>query len=183
MKVAILRSGGVNDKKVERILGFNKINGDFIDKITRNTLMNYDFLVISPTKHINNLPKVIEQIVLEDIINVVFVSNTLNIGQYYNVMNSIRFNFVSNLNMESELIFTLSNTHKYINIIKNLELENNKLKDQVLLIKLTNKAKRVLMTKGFSEEESHHFIQKKAMDMRISKKKLVNLIIQNRIDF
>jgi len=48
---------------------------------------------------------------------------------------------------------------------------------------LINNAKLILSKKGYSEAASHQFIQKKAMDLRLSKKMTANLIIENKIDF
>jgi len=40
----------------------------------------------------------------------------------------------------------------------------------------------ILMNKGLNEADSHKFIVHKAMEMRLSKKKIVNLIIEEKID-
>ena len=39
------------------------------------------------------------------------------------------------------------------------------------------------MKKGLNEEDAHRFILDKSMSMRLSKKLVVNLIIENKIDF
>ncbi len=71
---------------------------------------------------------------------------------------------------------------KYLAIVNNSSHENIQLQRQLKSIKSESKAKRILISKGLSEADSHAFIQKKAMDMRISKDKLANLIIENKID-
>ena len=42
--------------------------------------------------------------------------------------------------------------------------------------------KRILISKGLSEAESHKLIQKTAMNYRLSKSEAANLIIKNKID-
>lgn len=182
MQVAILKSNGSIDKRIERILLDHKIKGDFVEKITRSTVHQYDFIVFSQYCNIPNLPKLIEQIVLEKMASVIYITKSLNIGQYYHVMNDMKFHFIQENNLDFELSYTLNTVKKFLTMIQNLEHDNQVLKEEILLMKLTNKAKRELIKKGLSEEESHQFIQRKSMDMRISKKKLVNLIIQNKID-
>ncbi|MCD6435129.1 MAG: ANTAR domain-containing protein, partial [Clostridiales bacterium] len=61
-------------------------------------------------------------------------------------------------------------------------IENEELKNQLKSIKLVNKAKSILMTKGFSETNAHKYIQKTAMNLRLSKLETANLIIKNKID-
>jgi len=182
MKIAIIGNNSNIIKRVERVLAQYKIKGDILDKTNLSGISTYNFVVIHQENALLNESKLIEQIILNTDVSVLLINKTLNIGQYYNVLNDLRFGFISKINLEAELEYHLKYTSKYLNFIKNLEHKNKRLKDDLDLLKLTNKAKRVLMSKGLSEEESHQFIQKKAMDMRVPKKKLVNLIIENKID-
>jgi len=100
----------------------------------------------------------------------------------YNVLDDIFFAYVNEQTMDIELPVILNSSVKYLKKITYLQKNHDDMKDQLETIKLTNKAKRLLMNKGLTEEESHQFIQKKAMDLRTSKKNLVNLIIENKID-
>lgn len=183
MKIAIVKCGGIVDKRIERILVSNKINGDFIDKVTRNIVLNYDYILFSQHNSLPNLPKVIERVVLEKKAIVLLITKALNIGQYYNIMNDNRFHTINEQNLEQELILTFTITNKYGGLIQSLSNENEILKNRITLLENTNKAKRKLMLKGLSEADAHNFIQRRAMDMRISKIELVNLIIKNNIDF
>ena len=144
--------------------------------------INYDYVVFSQHNSLPNLPKVIERVVLEKKAIVLLVNRTLNIGHFYNVMNDNRFHIINEQSLEQELILTINIASKYNGLIQNLSNDNLKLKSRVNLLENTNKAKRILISKGLSEAESHNFIQKKAMDMRISKNEMVSLIIENKID-
>jgi len=182
MKIAVVRSNGNLERRIMRVLQNNNFNGEIIDKVTRLTVINYDYIIFSSEHTTPNLPKLIEQIVLEKKAIVLYISKTLSIGQFYSVMNDIYFGVISDIDLAVELKHSIEFSQRYIHTIKNLKHENKKLKDQIDLLKNTSKAKRILMSKGLSEEESHQFIQRKCMDLRLPRKRIVNLIIQNKID-
>ena len=182
MRVAIVSSNTYIDKKIERLMNFNKIKVDFIATFTRNSLKTYDVVIFTYKNNIPNLPKVLESIVLESEILVIYVKNTLSTGEFYNVLNDLYFSAINEQSLEIELYSIMNNSLKYLKEMALIKAENSKLTKELLTIKLVNKAKRVLMSKGLSEEESHKFIQTKAMDLRKSKLQTVKLIIENKID-
>lgn len=182
MRALIIASDGYHDKRIERILTNNNINGDIVKKLTRNMLNVYNCVIFSYKNDIPNLPKVIEAIVLEKNIHVIFINNSSSISHYYNLMDDLHFSMIQDYSLEIALPITIGAHSKYVQKIVDLKEQLQESKDEIELMKLTNKAKLVLMKKGLSEAKSHKFIQQKAMSMRISKLKLVNLIIENKID-
>jgi response regulator NasT len=182
MRAVIITSNGYLDKRLERILINNGIKGDIETKITRNMLNVYDCVIFSYKNEIPNLPIVIERLVLEKKILVVYINNTASIGSFYNVIKDLFFININELTMEIELPLVIKSSLKYLKKITQLQSEKTTIEEQLNTLKLTNKAKQILISKGLSEAESHQFIQKKAMDLRVSKLKLVNLIIKNKID-
>jgi len=182
MRVAVIKSNGHIDKKIERLLIFNKIKGDFISKFTRNSLKKYDVVIFSYKNNISNLPKILENIILEQEIFVLYINSTVAIGEFYNILNDLYFSVINEQNLEIEFLSVLNNSLKYLKKINVYKDENKKLKSQLDTIKLVNKAKIILMSKGLSEADSHQFIQKTSMDLRLSKKQAANLIIKNKID-
>jgi len=182
MRVAVIKSNGYIDEKIKRILDFNKINGDFISKFTRNSLKIYDTVIFSYKNNILNLPKVLESIVLEQKIFVVFINNTLSTGEFYNILNDLYFSVINEQNLEVEFLSILNNSLKYIKEINFYKADNKQLKTKLETHIKINKAKYVLISKGFSEAEAHKFIQRTAMDLRSSKIQTANLIIENKID-
>jgi hypothetical protein len=183
MRVAVIKNGGNMDIKIDRILKNNKINGDFIEKFTTNSIKKYDTIIFTYKNKISNISKVIEQIVLEKKILVIYINNKLSVGQFYNVLNNLYFSIVNEQALEIELLKVLQLSEKYFREINHLNSEVLKLKDQINTINLINNAKLILAKKGYSEALSHQFIQKKAMDLRLSKKMTAELIIKNKIDF
>lgn len=183
MRVAIVKSGGNIDNKIDRILTQSKIKGDFIQKVSRSFLDHYDVLIFTGQNNIPNLPKVIESIVLEKKILVLYINNTVSVGQFYNVLNDLYFNVISEQLIDIELVNILQVSIKYLDEINRLKSEKIELKTQLSNIKSANLAKRILMEKGYSEADSNKYIQQKAMNLRKSRESIVNLIIDNKIDF
>lgn len=182
MRVAIVKSNGYLDGRISRILANSNINGDIVNKVVRSTLNEYDALIFSYQNRIPNIPKVLEQICLEKRIQVVYITNTLSIGQFYNLFEDLYFHYIQEVNIDYLLPRMMETSSKYLRKIRNLEEENKRVKEELLLIKNTNKAKRILMKKGLSEDDAHKFIIDKSMTMRMTKKRLVSLIIENKID-
>lgn len=183
MRVAIIATNGYLDKLILRLLGQNGINGDIETRITKAMIQQYDCMILSYKNEIPNIPIVLEGIVLEKSCSIIYITNNASIGQFYNVYNDLYMNFVNELTMEVELPLTIKLVQKYMKQIRILQTTNNDVEERLEVLELTNKAKRLLMKKGLSEADSHQFIQQKAMDLRKSKKQIVNLIIKNKIDF
>ena len=182
MRAAIVKSEGYLDSIITRILHNNGIKGDFITKANRSTFLQYDVIVFTYQNKIPNISKVIEQISLEKKIQVIYISSTMSTGAFYNLLDDLYFNFIEEKNIEVALPSIVKISAKFIKEITLLKEELVTTLSELDLIKRTAKAKRLLIKKGLSEDESHKFIINKAMEMRITKTKLVNLIIENRID-
>lgn len=182
MKVVVIESNTFLDQKIERVLTSNGIALDFTSKLNQAMLKMYDAVIFSYKNTIPALPKVIERICLEKKILVVYINNVPSIGQFFSVLNDHYFRMVNDLTIEIELPLIIHSSSKYIRELSYLEQVNKELKLELETLKLTNKAKSILMKKGLNEAESHKFIQKRSMEMRVDKKTLVNLIIQNEID-
>ena len=182
MRVAIIKSNKGIDTRISRILGNDGINGDIISKFTRSTLNEYDYVIFTYQNSIPNIPKVLEKIVFEKQISVIYITKTASIGQFYNLLDDLYFNFVQEYKMDLVLSTIIMNSRKYLKQIRYYKLELDRVENDFETLKLNNKAKRILINKGLSEADSHKFIIKKSMEMRISKKKLANLIIEQRID-
>jgi len=183
MRVAVIKNSGNMDTKIDRILKNNKINGDIIQKFTKNSLNMYDTIIFTYQNNIPNISKVIEQIVLEKKVLVIFINNKLSVGQFYNILNNLYFSIVNDQTLDVGLPSILNNSGKYIKEISFLNDELFSLKERLNTTNLINNAKRILSNKGYNEAESHQFIQKKSMDLRLSKKLTAQLIIENKIDF
>ena len=182
MRVAVIKSKGYIDTKIERLLNYNRIKVDFITKFTRNSLKMYDTVVFAYKNNIPNISKVLESIVLEQKIFVIYVNNTLSTGEFYNILNNLYFSVINEQNLEIEFLSVLNNSFKYLRKIDIYKKENEILRNKLDTLGLVNKAKIILIAKGLSEADSHKFIQKTAMDLRLSRKQTANLIIDNKID-
>ncbi|MBU1019843.1 MAG: hypothetical protein KJ847_01400, partial [Firmicutes bacterium] len=124
MRVAIIKSNGNIDNKIERLLVQNKINGDFITKISRSSIDQYDVIIFTNHNNIPNLPKIIEAIVLEQKTQILYIQNTLSVGQFYNVLNDNYFNIINEQYLDIELPNVLKLSCKYLSEINRLKKDN-----------------------------------------------------------
>ena len=79
MRVAIMEAHGYLDKQIQRLLANHEIKGDIVPNLTRSVVQQYDVLVVTHKTDIPNVPVVLEQIILDGDINVIYVSNNPNI--------------------------------------------------------------------------------------------------------
>lgn len=183
MNVAILQGKDQLNKQIIRSLQSHQIKGDLIDKITNKTLVSYDFLIVSSEQQPPIPIRVLEQIVLQKQIVLVFIHHQSNLNNLYNLLDDPFFLPVSKVNVIETLpsiLITIFKWQKEVRALKTeLETTSRVLKDN----KNTLKAKRLLMNTGMSEEEAHSWIQKSAMEKRCKKSDVVNLIIKEKIDF
>ena len=182
MKVAILQGQDQLGKQIQRSLQTYQIKGDLIDKISNRILMACDFLIVSSEQKPNISNKVLEQIVLQKQVVLVYIHHQSNLGNLYNLLNDPFFLPISKVNVIETLPSILITIHKWqkeVGALKSeLQATSRLLKDT----KNTLKAKRILIEKGMLEEEAHNWIQKTAMDKRCKKLDIVNLIIAENID-
>lgn len=182
MRVAILAGNGGLDRQRKRLLDTNNINGDIVSSITKRIIEEYNVLLVSSANNIPNLPVVLERVVLEQRIHVVYISKTASIGQFYNLINDPFFHLVQEWTIDVELPILLRTILKFHSRMVSLQQSYDRLDDRFETMNKTNRAKRILIDKGMTEQEAHQYIQKQAMDMRVSKKRFVSLIIEKKID-
>ena len=135
MRVAIVKSDGYLDSRISRILANNSIDGDIITKVVRSTFNEYDAIIFTYQNNVPNLPKVIEQIVLEKRVQVLYITNTLSVGQFYNLFEDLFFDYIKEENIDSLIPRLLQSSRKFIKRIQLLETDNRDLTEELLLIK------------------------------------------------
>ena len=78
------------------------------------------------------------------------------------------------------LLMTLRMLSKYTVTVKQLESKITKMEEKQKNDRLIAQAKRKLqLQKGYSEEDSHQYLQKRSMELRISKVELASRILKN----
>ena len=182
MRIAIVKTSGYLDQRIFRVLKQNNFKGEIIRQINNHTLDNFEAIIFTEDKSIPNIPKIMEQLVIRKKAFVIYVQKTLSQSYFYNILEDPFFILTNEQTIEVELVSLLKQSKKYMKYILQISNELSDSKAELDLVKKTQKAKVILMQKGFTEAESHRFIQIKAMELRVSKKHLVNLIIKNQID-
>ncbi len=182
MRVAIIGEGSLIERRILRILLEQDIKGDIMSSMKRQYLSDYQAIIFTYQNQIPNISKVLEQIVLEQSIHVIYITNTTSITEIYNLLHDIYFDYIEESHMEHGLVKLLQSHSKYMKSILYYKQHYEDVSSELETLKLTQKAKLILMKKGLSEEESHQYIIRESMKRRISKKSFVNLIIKNKID-
>lgn len=182
MRVAIVATGGPFDRQLQRVLFQHNINGDIVTTITPRVMEEYGCICLSDHNEIPNLPVLVERLILAKTLHVIYITQNPSIGQFYAVLNDMFFHRVNQFSMDVELPLLIRTIDKFNKPLQHLQHQHETINDKYETLRLTNKAKRILLDRGYTEEEAHQFIQKTAMDLRISKRRLVSLIIENKID-
>lgn len=182
MRLGIYETKGPIYDQVISYLKRNNIGVIPVKQVTSHTLTLYEAIIFTEDVAIPNITKVIEQIILEEHSAVIYVHGGQWMNHLYNMMNNPFFIEVNYKQIELLFYQKVDISLKYIQLIKRKNREIRLLSDNYKDLKNEIKAKRILMSRGLSEDESHKLIQTKAMKLRKQKKDIVNLIIRNRID-
>lgn len=123
------------------------------------------------------ISKLIEKLVTIDLVNVIYVSKTYDFSLVYSLMDNTRFIIVQidKINAIEDFIKIITKYNKKINTLeKQLEDANNQINDSILV----NKAKNHLMKLGYTENDAFKYIQRLAMDKRVSKAQIAKEILK-----
>ncbi len=183
MRLAIFQDNGLIYQRIIRFLRQNSYSVDTVNRVTSHTIKNYDVVVFTEGVQVPNLVKVIEQIALEEAILVVYIHQGSALNQFYNIASHPFFIDITLKDLHLEWRYKIPLATKYSKVLTRSYQALKETKKQLNALENELKAKRILMRNGLSEAESHRFIQQKAMKLRKSKQDVVNLIIQNKIDF
>lgn len=182
MRLGIYETKGVIYDQVTSYLKRNNIGVNPIRRVTAHTLTLYEAIIFTEDNNVPNLTKVIEQVILEQHAAVIYVHTGQWMSHLYNMMHNPFFIEINHKQLDLMFNPKINLSLKYIQLIKVKNKELEKITSDYNDLKNELKAKRLLIKKGLDEEESHRFIQDKAMQLRKPKKDIVNLIIRNKID-
>lgn len=156
----------VKGTKVTRIEAEREINSISPD------VCIFDSSITSP-----DIIKIIENLVLIGLKNVIYVSKTFDFSSFYNVIGEDRFLILQfdKINAIEDFIKQMVKFNKRINLLeKKIDDITNQLNDTVLI----NRAKALLIKKGYTEDEAFRYIQRQAMDKRQSKAQIAKEILK-----
>lgn len=182
MNVAILQGQEQLTRQLLRSLQSYQIKGDLVNKINNKLLITHDFLIVSSEQQPKIPIRVLEQIVLQKQIVLIYVHHQSNLGSLYNLLDDPYFLTIEKTNVVEILPTVLLNVYKWQKEVSILQKECQTSKSLLNDTKNTIHAKRILMQKGMSEDDAHNWIQKASMDRRCKKSDIVNLIIKEKID-
>ncbi len=181
-KILVCVEDGLLSIRIKRFLTERR----FDTEITKNPvkteeLQMYDIVIIHSSYRISNLFGFIENLVLKNVISVIYLSLNPHGGLLQRLNQYANFTIIDEIKMDAELPLAISLHDKFEQKTKALEAENKKLRvkfqnDQAFL-----ECKNYLISKGLTEEEAHRKILKLAMDNKISKYQMANRILKEKL--
>jgi response regulator NasT len=169
-KILVCAEDSLSIIRIERLL-LTKNRPYDIQKspIKKDELLRYEVIIIHSSWRLSNVFSFIENIVLSKTIPVIYITSLINIAPFIKILDSGYFSMIDENKIDIELPLTLSLLFKFINEYNRMNLENKKIIIEYEQKRMIDHCKGILMNQGLSEEEAHRFIQKRAMDMHISK--------------
>ncbi len=158
----------------------------FVTEITKNPinseeLNRYDILIVHSSYRITNLFGFIENLVLKNVIPVIYLSMNPHGGLIQRLNQYANFTNIDEIKMDAELPLAIILYDKFLHKTKALEAENIQLKIKSHNDKIFLECKEYLISKGLSENEAHHKIIKLAMDNKINKYKMAERILKEKL--
>ncbi len=183
-KIMVLSTDIIFNNKLKRIMNMQLFfNDSLVNLNVINRYLNQEkpqVLIIHHSVKCNNLSKLFDYLVTNKIIPVIYIHNTVNFSQFYQVLNDIFFLNLEETKIELTLPVVVPIYFKISEQIKKLNKDVNKLETKLTDKKIVHKAKMLLMErKKFSENEAHQYIIKQAMEKRLSKEKIALEILEN----
>lgn len=165
-----------------------RINRILIDKnyafqitgrpIKKTDLINYDFVIVHTSYRLPNLHNFIENVVIQKLSTIIYLSSVPGGSPFNKFADHPNFIYINESKMDVELPLSISLSKKYNLQMNNLSKENSELSKKIEENKIMSKCKRVLIKRGFSEDEAHKHILKYAMDNQIDRKEACNRLLE-----
>lgn len=181
-KALICIEDGLLSIRLSRILQELSIAFDIVKTpIRREDLSRYDILAIHSSYKLTGLYPFIENLLIQRLIPVVFISLGAPSSWAHRLGENPMFTYVDESKIDVLLPFAISNIIKQAKLTETVIQENKKMKAQLETQHLMKEAKVILMSEGMSEEEAHAFILKKAMDEKSTKRvACLNILGKNK---
>lgn len=177
-KILVCINDNLLKLRIQRLLSEKAYDFTITDRpVKRADLIQYDMTWIHSTYHLTDLFHFIENAVLQQVTTIVYITTNVNSNPFRRFHEHPNLIFVDEHKMDIELVAVIQMFEKYTKQIKQLTKENQTLSKQLEENTLMNRCKRILIQRGYSEEEAHKYIQKYAMDNHISKIEACNRLL------
>ncbi len=182
--VLVLSTNQLFNKKMKRILTVNAMfHSNSVNLNILNRLINQKkpkVLIVHHSVNCMNITKLFNYLVVNKIIPIIYINNTINYGQFYQVLNDPFFINIEETKMETPLPiiinYFIQTKKEIIKLYQQVDRLESKLKDKETI----HQAKYKLMErKKMTEDEAHQYIVKEAMNKRVSKKQIALEILKN----
>lgn len=169
-KVLVCIEDGLLTIRIQRILVDKGIPYDIVKTpIRKEDLVKYQFLIVHSSYKISGLYPFVENLLVNQIIPVIFISMNSLSSVLHRFQNNPSFIQIDEVKMDNELPLAIILFQKQRQKIESLLEENKKLTLKLQTEQAMNKCKKILMETGMTEDEAHQTILKEAMNSKISK--------------
>ncbi len=178
IKILVCINDGLLKLRINRILSEKNYSFTLTNKpIRRDDLIRYDLIIIHSSYKLANLYNFIENAVIQKLATIFYVTTNINSSPFGKFKEHTNLVYIDENKMDVELAISISLYEKYNIQIEKLSSENIKLSKSLKEKNLMNKCKRLLMKKGYSEEEAHRYILKYAMNNHLDKIECCNRLL------
>ncbi len=178
-RILVCLNDGLLKLRINRVLTIKNYQYDITDNpIKRDDLILYDIVLIHSSYRLANLHGFIENSILQELTTLIYISSNANSNPFRKLLDHPNIVFVDENKMDVELPLAIEMYKKYSQQLSKLNRENKKLIKSVDEMNLMNKCKRMIIKKGYSEEEAHKYILKFAMDNHIDKYEACNRLLE-----
>lgn len=169
-KILVCSEDSLSIIRIERLLFSKNLPFDIQKSpIKKDELFQYEIIIVHSSWRLSNVFSFIENNVLAKTIPIIYISSVINIAAFVKIMNSSYFSVIEENKLDNELLLTITMMIKFKTELELIKQEYKKSINKEELKQMMVTCKKILMSQGFSEDEAHHFILKKAMNNQISK--------------
>lgn len=156
--------------QIDRLLKTKQIAYDLIQgKAAKEDLLRYEVILIHASWRLPSLFVFVEHVVLASGPMVFMIQNGMGSGSFSRISHNPHFALIQELKLDIELPIALDLAFKFIQEKQRLEKLTKSAQNKVETMEKYTEAKRMLLRKGFTEDEAHQHILKVAMDHQMTK--------------
>lgn len=178
IKVLACVNDGLLKIRIKRVLSEKNYSCKITDQpIKRDDLLQYNVVIIHSSYFLPNLHNFIENAVIQKITTFIYITSNILANPFRKFKEHSNLILVDENKMDIELPISIGLYEKYNNQINDLSKENAVLNKKLLESNLISKCKRLLISKGYTEDDAHKYILKYAMDNHIDKIEACNRLL------
>ncbi len=169
-RILVLVEDSLLALRIGRLFNERQISHEIRNAPVRvDELEQYSLLVVHGSYRIANLSGFLENVVMKNLIPVIFLSLNPHAGNVASLNRHANFTFIDEMKMDAEMPLAINIHLKQLTEKEKLVKENRKLKQKIEQEKVFLACKQKLMASGMTEPEAHRHILRLAMNQKLTK--------------